>query len=417
MLLLVFTGFFLNARLSEAEVCNMAPWLQEEAETDSGYHVLCVPGGGTVKVYVNGLADVVPSAKRLELLADERLAERLEDQLRIKSLLVFKPSQSPDGQGAWRGPEKLRWPKQSWALFTEVGDRWEPEEVAARLPTYTGVLLLFEGGIWRWPAVRLDYERQLLPGVTLRTVALRPALFELVFNGQEQRVGDRGLGPELLRDVVQIAEPRLSRSLTEGKASSIRTSEQSWLDYRSNPELRRLEELTVEALRVPASYFESRLQVLRYRKGQLYDAHRDYWDPREFPDERRWIHPRSNTWNMRHATVLWFLQAPKAGGDTWFPRAHGGPVPVGEWTACDDRGVKMGGRNGTIAILFYSLSSSGNIDTYSWHCGCPVEEGVKWAANSWVWNQPQSAAPFVKRRQRSKRDDSSANDESEGLEL
>ena len=45
------------------------------------------------------------------------------------------------------------------------------------------------------------------------------------------------------------------------------------------------------------------------------------------------------------------------GGETWFPRAHGGPVPWDEWTACDDRGIKMG--NTSVAILFYSLYSSG----------------------------------------------------------
>ena len=36
---------------------------------------------------------------------------------------------------------------------------------------------------------------------------------------------------------------------------------------------------------------------------------RDYWDPREFPDEGRWLHPRSGLWHMRHCTVLWFLKA------------------------------------------------------------------------------------------------------------
>ena len=45
------------------------------------------------------------------------------------------------------------------------------------------------------------------------------------------------------------------------------------------------------------------------------------------------------------------------GGETWFPRAHGGPVPWDDWTACDDRGVKMG--SSSVAILFYSLYSSG----------------------------------------------------------
>ena len=62
-----------------------------------------------------------------------------------------------------------------------------------------------------------------------------------------------------------------------------------------------------------------------------------------------------------------------------FPRAHGGPIPYGEWTACDDRGVKMSGRNGTVAILFYSL--------------CPGEI-MEWSliptvAAVYTWNMPQ----------------------------
>lgn len=48
--------------------------------------------------------------------------------------------------------------------------------------------------------------------------------------------------------------------------------------------------------------------------------------------------------------------------------------------------VKMG--NDSVAILFYSLYSSGDLDTFSWHCGCPVESGTKWAANS----DPEQAA-------------------------
>eukprot|EP00913_Durusdinium_trenchii_P026524 g24884.t1 len=97
---------------------------------------------------------------------------------------------------------------------------------------------------------------------------------------------------------------------------------------------------------------------------------------------------------MRHATFFWYLQRPEKGGETWFPRAHGGPIPWDEWTACDSRGVKMGKDH--VAILFYSLYSSGDVDDYSWHCGCPVENGTKWAANSWVWNQPFEP-PFAQR--------------------
>ena len=37
-------------------------------------------------------------------------------------------------------------------------------------------------------------------------------------------------------------------------------------------------------------------------------------------------------------------------------------------------------------IIFYSLLADGTGDHYSLHGACPVEEGIKWAANKWVWN-------------------------------
>ena len=360
--------------------CDLSPWLQEE-RVDKGYHVICVSDDGCA-VYVDGLATANPKTVPLA----EGLPEALEELLQIKTHLAFTPHQSPS--------KPLQWKKQSWAIFTESGERWQPEEVDAKISAYRGVLLLFEGGAWRWPGVRIGFERALLPQVVLRTVALKPALFELVFQGDPSE----GWVPELLSDVVRVSENRLQRSLTEEEASEVRTSQQHWLSYNSDPKLKQLKNFTVQVLRLPASYFESNLQVLRYTKGQLYDAHRDYWDPREFPDAGRFVHPASETWNMRHATLLWYLQDAVKGGETWFPRARGGPIPYGEWTACDDRGVKMSGRNGTVAILFYSLHSSGDIDTYSWHCGCPVGQGTKWAANSWVWNQPQSRPPYAKAR-------------------
>lgn len=51
---------------------------------------------------------------------------------------------------------------------------------------------------------------------------------------------------------------------------------------------------------------------------------------------------------------------------------------------------------------FYSLYSSGELDTFSWHCACPVVQGTKWAANSWAWNQPISTGPFARRKPKAK---------------
>ncbi|CAD7957707.1 unnamed protein product [Amoebophrya sp. A120] len=42
------------------------------------------------------------------------------------------------------------------------------------------------------------------------------------------------------------------------------------------------------------------------------------------------------------------------------------------------------GRLQSLGVLFYNLLSDGTPDEYSWHAGCPVEEGVKWVATAWV---------------------------------
>ena len=292
---------------------------------------------------------------------------------------------------------------------------------------------------------------------------------------------------------------------------------------------------TSQVLRIPESYFEekslgqhmwnfwnivkillgsfwfiqleSRLQVLRYKLGQYYDAHRDYWDPSEFPDKQRFLHPQSRTWNMRHATLLWYLQRPEEGAirvegcssismssllkdvinmlqrtvgvdfrffgwkldliDTFSVRSvakkvvklgfHGlmeGLFPgmigllamivesrwgAAVWQSCSTRFIPVESlcaakRQSILYFLiffekwcFITHTSESNfvafypkftylylmvsycllsfvgcrlqdIDSFSWHCGCPVRRGTKWAANSWVWNQPQEAPPFAQRR-------------------
>jgi len=38
------------------------------------------------------------------------------------------------------------------------------------------------------------------------------------------------------------------------------------------------------------------------------------------------------------------------------------------------------------AVLFYSQQPNGAVDENSLHGGCPVLDGVKWAANLWIWN-------------------------------
>lgn len=359
--------------------CNLKPWLSDAlAAGEEGLHVVCVRTGSSAHLYQGGVATSSPLKVDWEAASFRKEITRL---LNIKDTIKYDPP----------GHKSVQWRKQPWTVFTAKGKELRPGSEAKVLSKNFGkqdskaiVLLLFEGGAWRWPTIQVGYVRRVLPGVFLRTVSRVPALFEVFLEAKEGE--EVGISPGLLSNAIDLAQQSLGPSMTEGKvAKTMRSSDQTFLSYDTNDKLKELQTATGQLLRAPHENLEH-LQVLRYQKGQHYDAHRDYWDPREFPDVPRFTNAEGY-WHQRHATLLWYLSPPQEGGETWFPRAHGGPMPYGEWTACDERGAKVVPANVT-AVLFYSLKADGDIDEFSWHCGCPVKKGVKWAANSWLRNSP-----------------------------
>jgi hypothetical protein len=48
-------------------------------------------------------------------------------------------------------------------------------------------------------------------------------------------------------------------------------------------------------------------------------------------------------------------------------------------------------------LIFYSMLPNGEFDQTSLHAGCDVKTGVKWAANFWFWNMPQTSSRTARR--------------------
>lgn len=95
--------------------------------------------------------------------------------------------------------------------------RHGPSPIAARDLGGPSSDRISQGGAWRWPTIRVGYSREVLPGVMLTTIARQPALFELTMDPAND--GRERLTPQLLSDVVRIAEGQLEPSLVEGRSS------------------------------------------------------------------------------------------------------------------------------------------------------------------------------------------------------
>jgi len=214
--------------------------------------------------------------------------------------------------------------------------------------------------------------------------------------------------PAEAEEIITTAKGKMQPSTVSMEGSeaksftqSSRTSSTAWLNpghYAVSAALRqRVSELIgidFDNADTPHIVVEE-MQVLRYEHKQHYHIHHDYFDPV--------LHSGflQQDGRNRFITVLFYLSDVEEGGETAFPMA-GDPRPVTDYTDCS-RGIRVAPKLGRVAI-FYSLhperqqySSSSKLtqnkdgslstealDVSSWHSGCDVFNGTKWAANYWI---------------------------------
>eukprot|EP01013_Petalomonas_cantuscygni_P018180 TRINITY_DN35538_c0_g1_i1.p1 TRINITY_DN35538_c0_g1~~TRINITY_DN35538_c0_g1_i1.p1 ORF type:complete len:402 (+),score=58.94 TRINITY_DN35538_c0_g1_i1:85-1290(+) len=189
------------------------------------------------------------------------------------------------------------------------------------------------------------------------------------------------ISAEESKGIIDIAKTSLRRSEVAvhrgSNASStqeIRTSYQTWFPH-THPVIKPVAHRICQIMNMDCAIAEQ-LMVLRYKKGQRYVHHVDYFDP-------QWYGAQTTN---RVATFFVYLTGEGGaanGGATVFPRANGEPQPT-DPTRCDV-GLRVYPVAGS-AVVFYDMHPDGSVDENSLHGGCPPlnDETEKWAAVIWL---------------------------------
>jgi len=173
------------------------------------------------------------------------------------------------------------------------------------------------------------------------------------------------LSAEECAELIALARARLSRSETvatrtgESEVNEARTSDGMFFQPAEFPICARLEARLARLLDWPMENGEG-LQVLRYRQGDEYKPHYDYFDPSE-PGTPAIL----KRGGQRLASIVCYLNTPEGGGATVFPEA----------------GIEVAPVRGNAVFFSYDQPHP---STRTLHGGAPVTAGEKWVATKWM---------------------------------
>jgi len=161
----------------------------------------------------------------------------------------------------------------------------------------------------------------------------------------------------LIQRIDATREP--SRIVGEVPDPEYRTSETCNLDPHM-PLTRRIETRIATLTGIDPSLGET-IQGQRYGPGQQFKAHHDY-----FNVGRAHWGEQERMGGQRTWTVMIFLNAPDAGGQTFFPHAK----------------IRISPKPGNL-LAWNNLNPDGSGNARSLHQGLPVEAGTKYIITKW----------------------------------
>jgi prolyl 4-hydroxylase len=350
-----------------------------------GFHIVCVDAPGDslqLKFYKGGTRELTTVDMPLPVIWPE-LQEQFETELSLPKA------------------DSLR---QPWAIFSTEGERlFEEDQIEETKGMYSGILasnfgmvLVFEGGQFMWPGVSIGFQRtaslySIMPKgspnmedkhrtVTLETLSLIPLVLSVsgFLSVEECDYIQVTAAPTMEYSAVTLKDVDAGRP-----ASDFRTSQSTFL-MGDDAILHDIDDRTASLARVPVNHQEN-VQVLRYGLNEKYDSHHDFFDPQQYQNDANTLNLIKNGRRNRFATVFWYLSNVEKGGETVFPRFNRRREL--SYKDCSG-GLLVKPEKGKV-IIFYSMTPNGKVDPYSLHGACPVESGVKWAGNKWIWNEPQ----------------------------
>ncbi|XP_050340282.1 prolyl 4-hydroxylase subunit alpha-2-like [Bactrocera neohumeralis] len=161
----------------------------------------------------------------------------------------------------------------------------------------------------------------------------------------------------ILNATEDYVERSMVGDLENSTYSDVRTSQNTWLDFKVHPFLNNIAQRLRDATGLSLESGEH-LQVANYGIGGHYGAHYDFSEMLE-TDEY-------GGQGNRIATALFYINDVELGGATAFPYLRLTAPPV--------RGSM---------IVWYNLHKSLELDYRTKHGGCPVLVGSKWICNEW----------------------------------